>query len=129
MTPHVNQIRVHAGMDVLAPDRPNSLVRECLRRNVQPQAYSPLGGGGGSVLGAAVLKAIGAAHAKSTAQVAIRWLLQAGIPAITARGPAPFNTNGYSSTCLAMGFANVRAGTRCLSIQRVLEYLSCYGIR
>jgi len=71
-------------MDVLAPNRPNSLVRECLRRKVLPQAYSPLGGGGGTVLGNAMLKAIGAAHKKSTAQVAIRWLLQAGIPAITA---------------------------------------------
>ena len=27
-------------------------------------------------------------------------------------GPRPANTKGYSSTYLAMGFANVRAGTR-----------------
>ena len=32
------------------------------------------------------------------------------------------NTNGYSSISLAMGFANVRAGTR-------LEYFARYGIR
>ena len=39
---------------------------------------------------------------------------------------APSNTKGYSSTYLAMGFANVRAGTW---YKRVLEYLSRYGIR
>ena len=40
--------------------------------------------------------------------------------------PAPRNTKGYSSTYLAMGFANVRAGTW---YKRALEYLSRYGIR
>ena len=36
------------------------------------------------------------------------------------------NSNGYSSTYLAMGFANVLAGTW---YKRVLEYSSRYGIR
>ena len=47
---------------------------------------------------------------------------------VCARVPAcpRGNTNGHSSTYLAMGFANVRAGTR---YERVLEYLSRYGIR
>ena len=38
------------------------------------QAYSPLGGGG--LVGAALLQSIGKNHNKSSAQVALRWILQ-----------------------------------------------------
>jgi diketogulonate reductase-like aldo/keto reductase len=54
------------------------------------QAYSPLGAsdiGGTSILDYPQLKAIAANHAgKTTAQVALRWLVQGGIPFVTATG-------------------------------------------
>ena len=53
--------------------------------------------------------------------------------------PKVCNTKGYSSTYLAMGFANVRAGTRVLmlvlvqatrsAIQKGTRLLTRYGIR
>ena len=53
-----------------------------------------------------------------------------------AYGPSCGNTKGYPSTDLAMGFADVRAGTRVLislwdslMFGRVPEYLPRYGIR
>ena len=71
-------------MDALSPIRPEALPRQCLSRKIVPQAYSPLGGGSSNVLGAALMKQIADAHGVSTAQVALRWLIQQGIPAITA---------------------------------------------
>jgi 2,5-diketo-D-gluconate reductase A len=83
VTPHVNQIRIHAGMDALT--RPEALPQQCLARKIVPQAYSPLGGGSANVLGDALLKEIGVAHGGvSTAQVALRWLTQKHVPAITS---------------------------------------------
>eukprot|EP01050_Picozoa_sp_SAG11_P015368 SAG11_NODE_1986_length_3962_cov_4.050220_3_plen_197_part_00 len=71
VAPHVNQIRIrHAGMDVLIPARANGLVSECLRRDIAPQAYSPLGGGSLKVLSQPQLRMIGEKHNVSTAQVA-----------------------------------------------------------
>ena len=67
---------IHAGMDALSPMRPEALPRQCLSRKV--------GGGSSNVLGAALMKQIADAHGVSTAQVALRWLTQQGIPAITA---------------------------------------------
>jgi 2,5-diketo-D-gluconate reductase A len=82
VTPMVNQIRIHAGMDALA--RPGALPAECWKRGITPQAYSPLGSGSSAVLSAPQLKAIGAVHGVSTAQVALRWLAQHGVPSVTA---------------------------------------------
>ncbi|UZJ24201.1 aldo/keto reductase [Rhodococcus antarcticus] len=46
--------------------------------DIRTQAWSPLGGQGGSVLDKPELAAIGAAHGKTPAQVVIRWHLQLG---------------------------------------------------
>lgn len=81
ITPHVNQIRIHAGMDALV--RKGGLPAYCSSRGIVLQAYSPLGGGSGAVLENAMLKEIATAQNASTAQVALRWLLQHQIPSIT----------------------------------------------
>ena len=46
--------------------------------DIRTEAWSPLGGQGGSVLDKPELAAIGAAHGKTPAQVVIRWHLQLG---------------------------------------------------
>ena len=76
IAPMVNQIMAHAGMDSFSnsPSAAPSLIAECRRRGIVPQAYSPLGGG--SVLRAEQLVAIATAHNASTAQVALRWLVR-----------------------------------------------------
>ena len=43
-----------------------------------------LGSGSSAVLSAPQLKVIGAVHGVSTAQVALRWLAQHGVPSVTA---------------------------------------------
>jgi 2,5-diketo-D-gluconate reductase A len=58
---------------------------ECRARGVTYSAYSPLGGlSGVDVLGNPTVKAIGVAHGKSPAQVALRWVTQQGVVAVTA---------------------------------------------
>merc|ERR1712060_887963 len=81
ITPMVNEIRIHAGMDVFSD--PASLPRECLKRGIVPQAYSPLGSGNSSILHANLTQAIGRAHNVSSAQVALRWLQEHNVPSIT----------------------------------------------
>lgn len=55
------------------------------------QAYSPLGGDAhAALLGSTVLKAIAAAHNKSTAQVALRWVLQQGYALATSTVEKPY---------------------------------------
>ena len=82
VTPMVNQILMHVGMRALG--NASALPAECTRRGIVAQAYSPLGSGSSKVLDAALTKKIGAAHDVSSAQVALRWLIQSGYPAITA---------------------------------------------
>ena len=82
VTPMVNQILMHVGMRALG--NASALPAECTRRGIVAQAYSPLGSGSSKVLDAALTKKIGAAHDVSSAQVALRWLVQSGYPAITA---------------------------------------------
>ena len=97
VTPMVNQIRIHVGMDALV--RPAALPAECLKRGIVPQAYSPLGSGSSLVLGAAALKSVGHTHGVSTATVALRWLAQHGIPSITS---ASASQTGYMKEDLAI---------------------------
>jgi len=55
------------------------LLKFCQDKGIQLQAWSPLGGAGGSVLGEDALKKAAASHRVSTAQVALRWSLQRGV--------------------------------------------------
>merc|ERR1712129_527808 len=78
--PVLNQNEMHVGwgkeiLDIGTYNR---------KRGIVPQAYSPLGGRDGwsdpSVLHAKILNRIGAAHNKSAADVALKWLTDHQIP-------------------------------------------------
>jgi len=54
----------------------------CKEHRIQLQAWSPLGGAGGSVLGEPVIQGAAKAHNVSVAQVALRWSLQRGVAVV-----------------------------------------------
>ena len=57
----------------------------CAAHNITYSAYSPLGGlSGVDVLSDKRVLAVAAAHNKSSAQVALRWVTQQGVTAVTA---------------------------------------------
>ena len=57
----------------------------CKAHNITYEAYSPLGGlSHVDVLGDADVQAIARRHNKSAAQVALRWVVQQGVPFVTA---------------------------------------------
>jgi diketogulonate reductase-like aldo/keto reductase len=66
--PMVNQIEFHPGF------YPKETIEFCQQNGIQVEAWSPLGRG--KVLESPVLLKIAAAHKKSTAQIALRWILQ-----------------------------------------------------
>merc|ERR1712217_240826 len=77
--PVLNQLQMHVGWgkDMLG------IWTDSKRRGVVPQAYSPLGHGSEldpDVLHGNITKRIAAAHNKSTAEVALKWLVANGIP-------------------------------------------------
>jgi len=78
--PALNQLEMHVGwgMDMLGIWTYNR------KRGIVPQAYTPLGGRNGvfdpSVLHANITNRIGAAHNKSAADVALKWLTDHLIP-------------------------------------------------
>ena len=58
---------------------------KCKEKGITYSAYSPLGGlSGVDVLSNPTVKSIGAKHGKSSAQVALRWVTQQGVVAVTA---------------------------------------------
>ena len=75
--------------------RDDTTVAMCKKYNITFQAYSPLGGwalgGTARVLGDPTVKAVAAAHNRSTAQVALRWVVQQGIVAVTASNEKAFD--------------------------------------
>lgn len=70
VVPAVNQIQVHVGTGA----DPEGLVSYCASKGIVVQAYSPLAAGG--VIHSPVCTDIGQAVNKSSAQVALRWLVQ-----------------------------------------------------
>eukprot|EP00442_Polarella_glacialis_P053985 CAMPEP_0115057740 /NCGR_PEP_ID=MMETSP0227-20121206/5938_1 /TAXON_ID=89957 /ORGANISM="Polarella glacialis, Strain CCMP 1383" /LENGTH=333 /DNA_ID=CAMNT_0002442601 /DNA_START=80 /DNA_END=1081 /DNA_ORIENTATION=+ len=54
----------------------------CQKNKILLQAWSPLGGAGGSVMGNAVVVAAAKSHKVSTAQVVLRWSLQQGVAVV-----------------------------------------------
>jgi methylglyoxal/glyoxal reductase len=58
------------------------LVDFCTRHGVAFETWSPLGGEGGDLMQDPALRAIGARHGKSIAQVVLRWNLQRGLVTI-----------------------------------------------
>ena len=60
-------------------------VDKCREKKITYSAYSPLGGlSGVDVLKNPTVLAVGEAHNKSSAQVALRWVTQQGVVAVTA---------------------------------------------
>jgi len=68
--PAVNQLQYHVGMGL----DPEGIVSYLKANGIELQTYSPLAGG--ALVKNAVAKSIGAAHNKSAAQVALRWITQ-----------------------------------------------------
>merc|ERR1712217_518541 len=63
----------------------DATLAKCKELGITLAAWSPLGGVSGiNVLHEPHTAAVAAAHKVSTAQVALRWLVQQGIPAVTA---------------------------------------------
>jgi len=64
------------------------MLKFCKAKNIQLQAWSPLGGAKGSVLSDPKVKAIAAAHNVSTAQVTLRWALQRDVAVVVGTANA-----------------------------------------
>lgn len=75
VTPAVNQFKYHVGMGA----DPEGLMSYCKTHGVQPQAYSPLGDNSSELITGPLVSRAGAAHNKSGAQVALRWVWQHGV--------------------------------------------------
>lgn len=60
----------------------------CKAHGILLEAYSPLGGAGGSVLSHPVVKEIAAAHNTSAPQVVLRWSLQRGVAVVVGTANA-----------------------------------------
>lgn len=64
------------------------MLQFCKSKGILLQAWSPLGGAGGSVLSDPKVKAIAAAHNASTAQVTLRWALDRGVAVVVGTANA-----------------------------------------
>jgi diketogulonate reductase-like aldo/keto reductase len=69
IVPMVNQMQLYVGNHLY-----DDVIAYCLDKSITYEAYSPLGQG--QVLNLPELLSIGAAHNKSSAQVALRWIVQ-----------------------------------------------------
>ena len=73
VAPAVNQIQCHPHFSQ------QPLIEYCKKLGIAVEAWSPLGGTGGNLLDTRVLKKIAEKHAKTAAQIVLRWDLQRGI--------------------------------------------------
>ena len=86
--PMVNQIEFHVGMGRGAQDYATNLLVYMREQGVIPMAYSPLGPTFNTtekneLIEGNLTNGIGKRHGKSGAQVALRWLIQNGVPVAT----------------------------------------------
>jgi diketogulonate reductase-like aldo/keto reductase len=91
--PMVNQIRIHVGMDLFSTSASvssNNIVKYCQEKGIAAQAYSPLARGNSKLLNNEDLKKYAAIYNVSTAQVALRYLLQHDLPVVTRTDAASF---------------------------------------
>ena len=79
IVPAVNQFKYHIGMGT----DPIGLLSYCKANGIAPQAYSPLGDNSTELISGPLVSTIGAAHNKSGAQVALRWIWQNGVAVTT----------------------------------------------
>lgn len=88
--PHVNQVQFHLGM---GPD-PMGFVSYHHKMGVQLQAYSVLGNNpqtkapSQEILASNLTLSIAKAHGKSSVQVALKWVISQGVPAVTKSSSA-----------------------------------------
>jgi len=76
VVPAVNQLQI-------SPAIPREQQRTFdAAHDIVTESWSPLGGAGGSILGAPVLASLAAKHGKSPAQIVLRWHVQNGLVAI-----------------------------------------------
>eukprot|EP00035_Acanthoeca_spectabilis_P021007 m.435810 g.435810 ORF g.435810 m.435810 type:complete len:302 (-) comp17896_c0_seq1:81-986(-) len=84
VTPAVNQIAFHVGMG----DDPQSLISYTQSKGILVQAYSPLGNG--ELIVDPQLVSIGKKYNKSSAQVALKWLVDKGVAVVTKADNAAY---------------------------------------
>jgi diketogulonate reductase-like aldo/keto reductase len=86
--PMVNQLEFHVGMGAGAQDYATNLLGYMRDNQIVPMAYSPLGPTFNTtekneLIEGNLTNSIGKTHSKSGAQVALRWLIQHGVPVAT----------------------------------------------
>lgn len=84
VVPAVNQIEWHVGMG----SDPAGVASYTREKGILPQAYSPLASG--SLPSDSSLAAIGESYSKSAAQVALKWLVDKGVPLATKSDSAKY---------------------------------------
>ena len=91
--PAVNQCGFSiGGHSHSALGRDIATLRKCEELNITYSAYSPLGGlSGVNVLGNPTVLGIGKVHNKTSAQVALRWVTQQGVVAVTASNKSSYD--------------------------------------
>ena len=80
----VNQLQYHVGMG----SDPNEIRSYLASHNITMQAYSPLGDNTTELIDGDLTTRIGAAHNKSSVQVALKWIWQRG-HALTTKSSNP----------------------------------------
>jgi diketogulonate reductase-like aldo/keto reductase len=97
--PAVNQCGMSVGAhnsSTFGSDR--TTLERCRDRGVTYQAYSPLGGlSGVDILRNPTVEAVAARHHASTATVALRWLVQQGVPFVTSSTKAGYDLEDLST--------------------------------
>jgi diketogulonate reductase-like aldo/keto reductase len=90
VVPMVNQVQYHVGMGV----DPIGLKTYLAAKNITMQAYSPLGDGSKDLITGRLVTSIAKAHGKASgATVALKWLVQSGVPLVTKVLPYSVCTN------------------------------------
>merc|ERR1712086_477768 len=84
VTPAVNQVEFHIGMGA----DPEGLMSYSAGKGIIVEAYSPLGTNTTELINGHLTTMIGAAHNKSSPEVALNWILQ-HIPAVTTKSANP----------------------------------------
>lgn len=84
VVPAVNQIQYHVGM---GPDA-EGVLSYTASKGIVAEAYSPLGTDSPDLINGTLTSRIGKAHGKSSAQVALRWVLE-HLPAVAVKAANP----------------------------------------
>lgn len=109
-----NQVEYHAYLNQ------EKLRAYCAENDIALVAYSPLAQG--ALLADETLSEIAAAHAKTTAQIALRWLLEKGIGAIPRSQSPERQTANFDLFDFALSNAEIERINSIKKIQRVIEF-------